>query len=156
MHLEVDHLFDLELFGVPHDVGGLAQGRRRVVQVTGGSFKGDRLGGEVLPVGADIALIRTDGVFVPDVDLLLKTDDGALIHVDYRGRFHGPAEVMRKLVAREPGVQPGDFYLWNAMFFETSAEPYLWLNGVTAVSTGMPGPVTPLGIGIHYDVFALK
>lgn len=156
MQLEVEQLFVMDMFGSPHDLGNTPLGSRRFVQITGGSVAGERIKGELLPAGADIALIRPDGIFEPHVNAVLKTDDGALIHITYHGRFHAPPETMRKLIAREGGVAKGEFYLWNAMFFETSAEKYLWLNGITAVSTGMPQPISERGIGMRYEVFALK
>jgi len=49
-----------------NDVGMTPYGRRRVVDIGGGSFVGDRLNGTIRPSGADYALIRADGVFEPD------------------------------------------------------------------------------------------
>lgn len=153
--VRTEKLFDMEMFGSPNNLGDTPYGSRRFVQVTGGSFSGPKLRGELLPIGADIALIRRDGIFEPDVNIVLRTDDDALIQVRYHGRYHAPADVMQKLINREPGVKPGDFYLWNAVFFETSEKKYRWLNGVTAVSTGMPQPITERGIGMKYAVFQL-
>jgi hypothetical protein len=152
--IKTELLFDLALFGRPNNVGVTPYGSRRFVQVTGGSYQGKTMRGEVLPAGADIALIRSDGVFEPNVNLLLKdAKDDALVHVTYHGRFHGPDDVMRKLLARDPGVMPGDFYLWNAVFFETAAARLSWLNGILAISTGMPQAPTELGIGMLYHVY---
>jgi hypothetical protein len=150
-----EKLFDLMLFGKPHMLGKTPYGNRRIVQITGGSFDGAKMKGELLPVGADVALIREDGVFEPQVDALLQTDDGVLIHMFYHGRFHASESVMKRLIDRDPGISRDDFYLWNAVFFETSAEPYLWLNKILAVSTGMPQPKSELGIGMLYEVFQL-
>lgn len=153
--IRTEKLFDLMLFGAPHMLGKTPYGNRRVVQITGGSFQGAKMKGELLPVGADVALIRDDGVFEPRVDALLKTHDDALIHVFYRGRFHAPEAVMTRLIGRDPGISRSDFYLWNAVFFETSAGPYSWLNKILAISTGMPQPRSEHGIGMHYEVFEL-
>jgi hypothetical protein len=150
-----EKLFDLMLFGRPNMVGKTPYGGRRIVQITGGSFDGPKLKGELLPVGADIALIREDGVFEPRVNALLQTNDDALIHMIYQGRFHANESVMKRLINRDPGVSRDDFYLWNAVFFETAAERYLWLNKILAISTGMPQPKSELGIGMLYEVFEL-
>ena len=150
---ELELLFHLHIDGQPLDLGHVPLGLRRFVQVTGGSFEGPQLRGEVLPVGTDNALVRRDGVFEPNVNIVLRTRDAALIHVMYHGRFWAPEETMARLLARDPGVDASDYYLRNAVFFETSAEPYLWLNRTLAVSTGAPAPVTEKGIGINYDVY---
>jgi len=143
------------LFGLPNNLGQTPYGARRFVQIAGGTFEGPRLAGEILPVGADVALIRSDGVFEPNVHALLQTGDGATIYMNYHGRFHAPEPVMKRLIERDPGVEKGEFYLWNAVFFETAAQPYSWLNRILAVSTGMPQPKSERGIGMHYEVFEL-
>ena len=148
-----EFLFRLSVTGQPNDVGDTQYGRRRFVQITGGSFEGPAMKGEVLPIGSDIALIRNDGVFEPNVNLVLKAQDGALIYVKYHGRFRGPPEVMAKLLSREEEIDPSAYYLRNAVFFETSAEPYLWLNGILAIATGETAPVTEKGIGILYTIY---
>ena len=86
-------LFEMRLH-VPQvvDIGDTPLGRRRIATVTGGSFDGERLRGEVVgtPAG-DWLLQRNDGVTVLDVRLLLRTDDGEHIYMSYRGVRHGPA-----------------------------------------------------------------
>jgi len=62
---------------------------------------------------------------------------------------------MERLIERDPGVQPSDFYLWNAVFFETAAESYVWLSKLLAISTGMPQPNSALGIGMRYEVYVV-
>jgi hypothetical protein len=153
--LNAEKLFDLELFGRPNSLGRTTHGQRRFVQVSGGSFRGVRLKGQVMPVGADIALIRDDNVFETNVHMLMNTDDQEMIYMSYTGRFHGPSGFIERLVNRDPTIQQGDFYLWNAVFFETSAEKYRWLNGILAVSTGLPLPKSERGIGMKYEVFEL-
>ena len=95
-------LFELRLDVPPLiDLGDTPCGRRRIAAVTGGSFEGERLRGTVLGApGGDWLLLRPDGVLVLDVRIVLKTDDGALIYMAYRGLRHGAAVskvgVMRK------------------------------------------------------------
>ena len=142
---ELELLFRMYLTGHPHDLGHTPYGRRRFVQVTGGNFEGRQMKGEVLAVGTDNAIVRRDGVFEPNVNLVLRTHDQALIHVTYHGQFWASEEILAKLLIRELGVDPSSYYLRNAVFFETSAEPYLWLNRTMAVSTGEPAPITEKG-----------
>ncbi|WP_240519619.1 DUF3237 family protein [Amycolatopsis antarctica] len=46
----------------PHLLDGGPLGDRRVVDIRGGRFDGDRLSGDLLPSGADFQLVRSDGV----------------------------------------------------------------------------------------------
>jgi hypothetical protein len=69
----------------PREIGETPRGNRRFFAVTGGSFEGPRLRGEVLPEGGDWLLVRSDGVVELDVRATLRTHDGALIYLRHRG-----------------------------------------------------------------------
>lgn len=62
-------------------LGESKRGVRRVVPITGGTFEGPGIHGEVLPGGADWQLVRPDGVTELYARYLLKTHDGYLIQV---------------------------------------------------------------------------
>jgi hypothetical protein len=66
-------------------LGETPVGGRRIVYVKRGEFSGPDLKGQVLPGGGDWVLMRRDGVSELDVRITLRTDDGALIFVSYRG-----------------------------------------------------------------------
>jgi len=119
----------------PQELGETPLGRRRIIPITGGSFRGDRLAGRVLPGGADWQLIRADGVAELDARYTLETEDRALIYVRNFGYRHGAAEVIQRLAAGEP-VDPSLYYMRTTPRFETGAERYKWLNGVICVATG--------------------
>jgi hypothetical protein len=142
-------LFNLQIQLHPFQELGLTpQGQRRIIPVSGGTFEGTRLRGIVLPhAGGDWLLVRSDGAFQQDVRLTLQTDDGALIYMSYRGVRHASAEVTARL-ARGERVDPSEYYLRTAPFFETAAEPYLWLNKLVAVGVGERRPD-----GAVYEVF---
>jgi hypothetical protein len=131
----------------PHELGQTSRGRRRVVNVSGGRFEGEKLRGTILPGGGDLALVRPDGVFEPNAQFLLSTDDGALIHLSYRGLWHAEPAVLERLMRREGQVDPSEYYFRTAVLFETGAPAYLWLNRVLAIGLGVP----KVG-GIVYDV----
>lgn len=131
----------------PHELGQTSRGRRRVVTVSGGRFEGEKLHGSILPGGGDLALVRPDGVFEPNAQFLLSTHDGALIHLSYRGLWHAAPAVLERLMRREGPVDSNEYYFRTAVFFETGAERYLWLNRVLAIGLGQPR----VG-GIIYDV----
>jgi hypothetical protein len=67
--------------------------------------------------------------------LALRTDDGAVILMTYRGVRHGAPDVNARL-ARGESVGPSEYYLRTAPFFETGAPKYAWLNGIVSVGIG--------------------
>jgi hypothetical protein len=142
------HLFTLKLIaGPPQMVGTTPLGERRVVEVTDGSFAGERMRGTLVKGGAaDWILVRPDATML-DVRLVLRTDEGALIGLTYRGLRHGPAAIIAKVNRGEP-VDPGSYYFRTAVFFETSAPAFDWLNRTIAIGTGHRTPEGPV-----YDVF---
>ena len=119
----------------PQELGETPHGRRRVIAITGGSFRGERLAGRVLPGGADWQLVRADGVAELDARYTLETVDRSLIYVRNFGYRHGPADVMRRLMAGDP-VDPSLYYMRTTPRFETGAERYRWLNGLICVASG--------------------
>src|SRR4051812_32982113 len=83
------------------DIGSTPYGERRVIPITGGSFKGPILNGIVLPGGADWQIIRPDNVTELEARYTLCTNEAAKISVINRGLRHGPKDVMKKLMAGE-------------------------------------------------------
>ena len=119
----------------PQELGDTPHGRRRVIAITGGSFRGEKLAGRVLAGGADWQLVRGDGVAELDARYTLETEDRALIYVRNFGYRHGPAEVIQRLAAGE-AVDPALYYMRTTPRFETGAERYRWLNRLICVATG--------------------
>jgi len=119
----------------PQELGDAPHGRRRVIAITGGSFRGEKLAGRVLAGGADWQVIRADGVAELDARYTLETGDGALIYVRNFGYRHGPPDVIRRLMAGE-AVDPARYYMRTTPTFETGATRYLWLNRIVCVATG--------------------
>lgn len=119
----------------PIELGTTPQGRRRIIAITGGTFSGSRLAGEVLPGGADWQVIRSDGVAYLDARYTLRTGDGALIFVQNCGYRHGPQQVMERL-ARGEEVDPGAYYMRTTPWLETGDARYTWLNRIVCVATG--------------------
>jgi hypothetical protein len=132
-----------------HDVGSVPLGTRHIDMLGKGRFEGPRLKGEVLPGGMDMKTLRADGAMNPNVRLVLKTDDGALIFMHYTGVRHGSPEVMAR-IARGEAVSPMDYYLRNTPYFETAAAKYDWLNRIVAVGVGRRMPAHA-----EYDVFQI-
>jgi hypothetical protein len=124
-------------------VGPTPGGYRRVGPVVGGRFEGPRLSGEILDCGSDWQTVRADGSIALDVRLNLRTDDGAVINMAYRGIRHGPIDVMQRMDKGEV-VDAASYYFRINPLFETSATRYDWINRVVAIGIGhrrVDGPV---------------
>lgn len=147
--IRTTRLFTIRLeVGQMTDLGKTPLGHRRIANVTGGTFEGEELRGTVLPAPAgDWLLVRADGVWTLDVRLTLRTDDGALIYMAYRGMRHGPQWVLDRLAKGEK-VDPSEYYFRTTPYFETSSEKYSWLNRIVSVGTGRREATGPI-----YDVF---
>ena len=150
--LRSTHLFTLTLEVSPEivDIGETPYGRRRIASLIGGNFKGEELQGTVLPSAAgDWLLQRRDGILMLNVRLTLKTDDGHLVYMSYRGMRHGPPWVIEQLNKGEK-VDPGQYYFRMVPVFETSSEKYRFLNRIICVATGRRDPTGPV-----YEVFQI-
>lgn len=132
------------------ELGESPLGRRRIINITGGSFRGERLSGKVLPGGADWQVIRSDGVADLDARYTLETADGALIYVHNHGYRHGPADVLKKLAAGED-VDPSLYYMRTTPLFETGDARYVWLNRMVCVGTGARKKSS-----VHLEIFEVK
>ena len=118
-----------------HDVGPVPAGTRHVDLLGAGTFEGPRLRGEVLPGGLDMKTVRSDGAAIPNVRLVLKTDDDALIFMHYTGIRYGPPGVMARIAAGEI-VDTSEYYHRNTPYFETCSRKYAWLNRIVSVGLG--------------------
>jgi hypothetical protein len=97
----------------------------------------------VLDGGNDWQDLRGDRSTTLDVRLALKTNDGALIAMTYRGVRHGPADVLARIDKGE-AVDPQSYYFRISPMFETASETYGWLNRIVAIGIGhrlAEGPV---------------
>jgi hypothetical protein len=129
-HVEVAEVLSL---------GRTPLGERRVVDILGGSFRGDRVAGRVRPGGADWQTIGEDGAARLDARYTLETADGALVQVRSQGVRHGPPEVLAQLAAGE-AVDPARYYFRTVLRFETGAPELAWLNRIIAVARGARRP----------------
>jgi hypothetical protein len=123
-----------ELEGIT-SLGRTPYGERRVIGILGGTVRGPRLNGRILPGGADWQIIRTDGAADIKARYIIETDDGARIMVTSEGLRHGPPAVMERL-ARGDNVDPAHYYFRTVMRFETSDPNVDWLNRILALARG--------------------
>ncbi|WP_149541093.1 DUF3237 domain-containing protein [Siccirubricoccus phaeus] len=152
--LTTEFLFRIALAaGAPQMSTGPAArgGELRIIPVTGGSFEGPSLKGEVVPgTTADWLRVEADGTAHMDVRLVLKTDRGQTIYMHYSGVRTGPAEVLARL-GRGENVDAKEYYFRTAVRFETADAELAWLNRVLAVGIGQRPPTGPT-----YDIYVVK
>jgi hypothetical protein len=125
------------------DVGNVAQGRRRVVPLTGGTFTGPELNGTLLPgASADWQIVLADGTALGDIRYMLRTDGGDLLYVQSRGVRHGSAEVLARL-GRGEDVDASEYTFRTSTQIQTAAAALDWLNKAVFISVGgrQPGSV---------------
>ena len=142
-------LFVMRLDVKPYQVVGATPGPfRRVGLVPGGSFEGTRLAGSVVEGGNDWQTVRGDGTTTLDVRLVLRSHDGSLISMTYRGLLrHGSPEVLARLDQGQ-SVDPVEYYFRINPMFETASSQYDWLNGMLAIGVGYR-----YAYGVMYSVF---
>jgi hypothetical protein len=146
--IETRHLFTMTMTGERQVLGDSPWGQRRLVIVKEAQIDGPRITATMLPgSGSDWVRESTDGVSMLDCRMTFRSDDDALIHMRYEGVRHGTQEVVAR-INRGEHFEPSEIYHRVAVFFETAAEKYLWLNGLVAVGLiryGNGGPA--------YEVF---
>lgn len=133
----------------PHNVGRTPAADRRIAELSGGYFEGEKLRGRVLSSGSDWQTVREDAAVTINVRTVLETDDGALIGMTYQGLRHGPTQVVAA-IARGEEVNPSEYYMRVSVNFETASEHYGWLNRVLAIGHGHR-----LATGAIYSVFEI-
>lgn len=120
----------------PLDLGVVAQGRQRIVALTGGRFTGPELSGELLAgSSADWQIILPDGTALGDIRYTLQTEGGDLLYVRSRSVRHGSAEVLARL-GRGDDVQASEYTFRASTQIETAAPELDWLNKGVFISVG--------------------
>lgn len=120
----------------PVEVGESDHGKRRFIPITGGTFTGEGIKGEVMMGGADWQVDRPDGVREIEALYSLRTDDGAVIIVHNKGLS-----------------VPDPRYLMTIPVFHAPAGKYEWLN--RRIFVGRISPV-PGGGTVIISVFAAE
>jgi hypothetical protein len=105
------------------DVGETPTGHRRYIPITGGSFSGPHIKGEVLPGGADWQTSRPDGVTELEAIYSMRCEDGTVIIVHNSGVAYGNSG-----------------YIRTAPRFSAPKGPHAWLNESQFVGTVIGGP----------------
>jgi len=132
------------------NLGRTPYGERRVIGILGGTVRGQKLTGRILPGGVDWQIIRSDGAANIRARYMIETAAGALIMVTSEGLRHGPHELMEKL-ARGDNIDPAHYYFRTVMRFETADSSVDWLNRILALAKGQREPRA-----VRLDVFEVE
>jgi len=137
--------------GQAMDLGGIAQGQRRIVPLTGGTFTGPEISGKLLPgASADWQIVLSDGTALGDIRYTLQTNGGDLLYVQSRGVRHGSAEVLERL-ARGQDVDASEYIFRTSTQIETAAPGLDWLNKGVFISVAGRQPA-----GVIYETYLVE
>jgi hypothetical protein len=112
-------------------LGESKRGTRRVIPILGGTFKGPKISGVVMPGGEDWQTVRPDGDTELYARYLMKTDDGHIIQVINQVLIHAPSNqekaepYIRSVVDLEAPSDSPYSYLNHAIFLGTLEVPKL-------------------------------
>ena len=144
--LRAEHVFDAKVtIADLLNIGKSKYGTRRLIPITGGTFKGSNFEGVVVPGGADWQLTRADGDTELNARYTLKTSDGFLIQVINRVLLHTPQN-------KDDKTAP---YARSVLDFEAPVDsPYDWLNhsiflGTLTIPRPMPTDKPYVIIGVY-------
>ena len=130
------------------DVGDLGVGRRRILPLTEGTFRGPELNGKLLPgASADWQIVLQDGTVLGDIRYTLQTDGGALLYVQSRSVRHGSPEVLERL-GRGEDVDASEYTFRTSTRIETASRELDWLNRGVFVGVGGRQPS-----GVIYETY---
>ena len=136
----LEHFADLAIdVGTPEVLGSGPGGLRRVVQILGGTARGDGWQARVLPGGSDFQLIVSDTLSILDARYGLETDAGDRIYVQNHAVRAAAPDVMAALLRGEP-VDPAQIYFRCIPKLETDAPALRWVNERLFVGAGVRHP----------------
>ena len=136
---ELEYVVRLNVtLGQAFTVGDTGKGTRTVIPITGGTFEGPNIKGEVLPGGADYQM-QCDGRTEIEAIYCIRTDDGVSIHVRNCGII-------------KMGGQGGMYFRCAPRFEAPKDSKYSWMNECLFLCQ----PGFGAGGGITLDVWKVR
>ncbi len=103
-----------------YQVGKTAHGNRFIIPITGGTFEGPKMKGEVIPGGADYQLQdNTTGRTEIEAIYSIRTDDGVNIHIRNKGLIY---------TGKDENGNPQFYFRTTPQFEAPQDSKYAWLN----------------------------
>jgi hypothetical protein len=134
--------------GDPQDLGEIPGGHRRIVPLTGGTFRGPELQGKLLPgASADWQILLPDGTALGDIRYTLQTERGDTLYVQSQSIRHGSVEVLTRL-GRGEDVDASAYTFRTSTRIESAAADLDWLNKGVFISVAGRRPG-----GVIYEVY---
>jgi hypothetical protein len=131
--------------------GAASNPRRQFWQMTRATLDGPNIRATSVMPGIDWFTPYPGGYGRPHVRLAFRTDDDALVLLEYHGIVHATAAFTRA-VERDTSTQWDDQYMRMSMTFDTSAERYGWLMQSLFIARGrLTGAKA-----IEYDVYRVR
>lgn len=124
-------------------VGVGPAGDRSVGAISAITITGERLRASIAGPAAADWLVRTGAIGVIDARVTLRTDDDALIYMQYGGRLD--------LSNPAAGI-----FAYVAPVFETGDPRYAWLNRIQAVGKGQLFIGAGGGSRLEYDICEIR
>lgn len=109
------------------DTEGSPRGATEYWEMSSGTLTGEGVNAKLAMPGGDWMTVSNDRFGRPDVRVQFETDDGALILLHYIGLVERSGAFLAAAEADRP-TEWDDQYMRFAMFFDTGAERYRWLN----------------------------
>ena len=117
-------------------IEGTSDGDILISKAAGGSFKGEYISGEVLPVGVSFTRTINAGINRVYAPVLLESDDGKrlLMHIEAYLNIDPKKE---RLILSGETVSPDDYYYEGTVRFNTGEQKYKWLENQVFTCSGI-------------------
>jgi hypothetical protein len=138
--------------GEPLDLGDTAQGRRRIIQLTGGTFTGPGISGSLVPgVSADWQTVLPDGTALGEIRYTLKRRTTATYCTCNHAVCATVAPRSSPRLTRGDAVDPSEYVFRTTTQIETSAPKLDWLNKGVFIGVGGRRPD-----GVTYEIYLVQ
>ena len=126
-----------------------AEAGRRMIPVLGGTVRGPRLNGVILPGGADWQHQESPDVLRIGGRWIMETDDRVRIEVETPGIRRASAQILSELLTGQE-VDSSRYYFRVAPRFTLASSEYQWLRDTIFVGLGAKQTES-----VKIDVFAV-
>ncbi|MBQ9016014.1 MAG: DUF3237 domain-containing protein [Firmicutes bacterium] len=141
-------LFDYEILqNEDVELTGTASGDLLISPTSGGTFRGERMRGELLPVGLGLCYTRGTANDITSATLL-RTEDGCDILMRMEAVYDVDPRTEERLMRGE-AVDPDSYYYKGRVVFETGAPEYKWLERKLCVCECAVTDYTKLSMAVY-------
>ncbi|MBP1903816.1 hypothetical protein J2Z32_000428 [Paenibacillus turicensis] len=129
MMLEAELVLELEVeLGQTQEVGETPKGFLRLIPITGGTFSGPNIKGNILSGGYDWNTTRHDQTAHAFAKYALQTDDGVVISVENEGILPSESELSQTSQTNQTSQSVHSSMIKTTTRFEVADGKYEWLR----------------------------